>query len=235
MYSLRGHGHGTLRPVEHREAVRSDPIMPYLHRRPLVKVRHQRRCHCHCQLSLSGSVTTVSSWTLPSTHSPFLQFTLRYPLCKRDREQSIFFMSSTGQATSSFSHVQLIIDALTDYSKETGIDLSKYPIAVAFEQSNSSEAILQLFQQRESAFKEYRDGNRKLINCLSPAVRILQAFSGILGGVASLVRHTYHLVTLLTWSRQVPFPPANALLAGIDALLAVRPLNMYSNRLPCNA
>src|SRR6266566_5321156 len=108
-------------------------------------------------------------------------------------------MSSTEQATSSFSHAQLIVDALTDYSKETGIDLSKYPIAAAFEQSNSPEAILQLFRQRERAFKEYRDGNRRLINCLSPAVKVLQAFSGILGGVVSLVSHTCHLVTLLTW------------------------------------
>jgi hypothetical protein len=80
---------------------------------------------------------------------------------------------------------------LIDYSKQTGIDLSKYPIADVFEQSNSPEAILQLFQQRERAFKEYREGNPRLINCLSPAVNVLQAFSGILGGVASLVSQSY--------------------------------------------
>ena len=135
-------------------------------------------------------------------------------------------MSSTGQATSSTSNIQLIIDALADYYKMTGIDLSNNPFAAALEQSNSPETILQLLQGRERAFKEYRDGNRGLINRLSPAVEVLQAFSGILGEAVSLVSHTCHIVSLLTRPRQVPFPPANALLAGIDILLSVRLLNV---------
>ena len=101
-------------------------------------------------------------------------------------------MSLTGQATSSSSNAQLIISALADYSKETGIDLSNNPFATALEQSNSPEAILQLLQQREKAFKEYRDGNRSLINYLSPAIKVLQAFSGILGEAVSLVSYTFH-------------------------------------------
>ena len=99
-------------------------------------------------------------------------------------------MSYTVQATSSTSNVQLIIDALTDYAKITGIQLSENPFAAALEQSNSPDAILQLLQHRETAFKEYRDGNRKLISRLSPAVRVLQAFSGILGEAANLVSPT---------------------------------------------
>jgi fungal STAND N-terminal Goodbye domain len=134
-------------------------------------------------------------------------------------------MSSTGQATSSTSNIQLIIDALADYSKMTGIDLSNNPFAAALEQSNSPETIFQLLQGRERAFKEYRDGNRRLINCLSSAVEVLQAFLGILGEAVSLVSYTCHIVSLLTRSRQVTFPPANALLAGIDVLLSVRLLN----------
>ena len=99
-------------------------------------------------------------------------------------------MSLTGQATSPPSNVQLIIGALADYSKQTGIDLSNYPFAATLEQANSPEAILQLLQQREKAFKEYRDGNRRLINCLSPAVKVLQAFSGVMGEAVSLVTYT---------------------------------------------
>ena len=99
-------------------------------------------------------------------------------------------MSLTGLTSSSSSNVQLIIGALADYSKQTGIDLSNYPFATTLEQSNSIEAILQLLQQREKAFKEYRDGNRRLINCLSPAVKVLQAFSGILGEAVSLAPYT---------------------------------------------
>jgi len=112
-------------------------------------------------------------------------------------------MSSIGQATSP-STVQSIIDALADYTKVTGIDLSKNPFAVAIEQINSPEAILGLLQEREKAFKEYRDGNWRLISCLRPAVKVIQAFSGVLGGAI----------------RVGPFPLANALFAGIDILLA---------------
>ena len=100
-------------------------------------------------------------------------------------------MSLTGPATSSSSNAQLIIRALADYSKQTGIDISNNPFAITLEQSNSPEAILQLLQQREKAFKEYRDGNRRLINCLSPAVKVLQAFSGVMGEAVGLVSHIF--------------------------------------------
>jgi hypothetical protein len=105
---------------------------------------------------------------------------------------------STGQATSSTSNIQLIINAaLADYAKITGTDLSSNPFAAALEQSNSSEAILRLLQGREETFKEYRDGNRRLISCLSPAVKVLQAFSDILGEAVRLVSRTSHLVSPL--------------------------------------
>jgi fungal STAND N-terminal Goodbye domain len=107
-------------------------------------------------------------------------------------------MSSTGQATSSTSNLQLIINALADYAKITGVDLSTNPFADALKQSNSPDAILQLLQGREKAFKEYRDGNRRLINCLSPAVKVLQAFSGILGEGVNLVSHKCRLASRLT-------------------------------------
>jgi hypothetical protein len=109
-------------------------------------------------------------------------------------------MSSTGQATSSPSTVQSIIDALADYTNVTGIDLSKNPFAAAIELSNSPEAILELLQEREKAFKEYRDGKRRLISCLRPAVKVIQLFSGILGEAANGVSHTCHLATLLVIS-----------------------------------
>ena len=99
-------------------------------------------------------------------------------------------MSSTGQATpstSSNSNIQLITNALADYAKITGVDISKNPFAAAIEQSNTPEAILELLQEREKAFKEFRDNDRRLINYLNPAVKVIQAFSGILGEAVTLV------------------------------------------------
>ena len=107
-------------------------------------------------------------------------------------------MSSTGQATSSTDNVQLIIGALADYTKETGIDLSNNPFATKLEQQNSPEAILQLLEEREKAFKEYRHGKMRLINCLSPAVKVLHSFSDILSEVVGQVSRRCHLVSLLT-------------------------------------
>ena len=75
-------------------------------------------------------------------------------------------MTTTGQAASSTSNFQSIIDALANYAKITGIDLSDNAFAATLGQSNSFEDILQLLQGREKDFKEYRDGDRRLINCL---------------------------------------------------------------------
>ena len=104
-------------------------------------------------------------------------------------------MSSTVEATSSTSpatsSIQLITDALDTYAKITGIDLSKMPFAAAIEQANSPRAILELLQEQEKAFRDYREGNRRLISCLSPAVNVIQAFSGILGEAVTLVSLTY--------------------------------------------
>ena len=134
-------------------------------------------------------------------------------------------MSSTEQTTSSTSNFQLIINALANYTKITGIDLSKNLFAAAIEQSSSPEAILELLQGREKAFKEYRDGNRRLINCLTPAVDVLQAFSGILGGAVSLVSHTRNLMNPSdVTSRVVRFPSRQqmlCLLGSMSSLLYV--------------
>ena len=140
-------------------------------------------------------------------------------------------MSSTEQSTSCPSTVQSIIDALADYTKVSGVDLSKNSFAAAIENSNSLEDILELLQEREKAFKEFREENRRLISCLRPAVKVIQAFSCILGEAVSLVSHTCHPCSSfddLTF--QVPFSPAKALFAGIDTLLAVRTLNSLYNR-----
>jgi hypothetical protein len=106
-------------------------------------------------------------------------------------------MSSPEQATPSTSptsNIRLITDAFENYAKITGNDLSKNPFAAALEQSDSPEAILELLQEREKAFKEYREGSRRLINCLSPVVNVLQAFSGILGEAVGLVSHAAHTI-----------------------------------------
>jgi len=99
-------------------------------------------------------------------------------------------MSSTGHTTLSRSDLQSITDALGDYARRMGIDFSQNPFADELQRSNTPNAILELLQEREKAFINYRDGNRTLINCFSPAVRVLHVFSGKLGDAVSLVSCT---------------------------------------------
>ena len=131
-------------------------------------------------------------------------------------------MSSTRQAISSTSNFQLIIDALADYAKITGIDLSNNPFATTIKQSNSPEAVLQLLQERESAFKEYRDGDRRLISCLSPVVNVLQAFSGILGNAVNLVSFAYHPVDRI-FQRDLVRSPSHQQMSSSQALMFSSP------------
>jgi fungal STAND N-terminal Goodbye domain len=93
-------------------------------------------------------------------------------------------MSMTTASTSNF---RLILDALDDYTKQTGIDLTKNAFTESLQNCNSSDSVLQLLRDRAQAFKDYRDGNRKLINWLSPVVQVLHGFSAILGEAAGLV------------------------------------------------
>src|SRR6266478_16720 len=113
-------------------------------------------------------------------------------------------MSSSAQGTSSNSIFQLITNALADYVKQTGVNLTENPFLEKIERSDSPEAMLELLQDREKAFEEYRERGRRLITCISPAVKVLHAFSGIIGEAASLVSLAYDPVNRLTVASSGP-------------------------------
>lgn len=82
----------------------------------------------------------------------------------------------------SSSNLRLILDhSLEEYAKETGIDLTRNPFSTSLQACNSPDEILQLIQDKAKAFKEFRQGNRRLINWLKPVVQVIHAFSGALG------------------------------------------------------
>jgi len=103
-------------------------------------------------------------------------------------------MSSTENTTISPSNLQLIIDALGDYARRMGIDFAQNPFAEELQRTNTPNDILILLQERENAFIQYRNRNRTLINCFSPAVRVLQIFSAELGGAVGLVSSKIRLL-----------------------------------------
>ena len=99
-------------------------------------------------------------------------------------------------ATTSSPSFRLIIDAFDDYAKQVGEDLTKNPLADALRACDSPNAVLELLQEKAHAFKEYRDGDRKLIGCLKPVVQVVQGFSGIIGEAISLVSQIRRFLVL---------------------------------------
>ena len=98
-------------------------------------------------------------------------------------------------ATSSPSF-RLIIDAFDDYAKQVGEDLTKNPLADALRACDSPNAVLDLLQEKAHAFKEYREGDHKLIGCLKPVVQVVQGFSGFIGEAISFVSRIRRFVIL---------------------------------------
>jgi hypothetical protein len=99
-------------------------------------------------------------------------------------------MSSTANS----SNFQIIHASLSDYARQTGIDLATQPFAETLHNCNSADVILDILVDKAKQFQEYRNGNRKLIDCLKPVVQVLHAVSGILGEAAAIVSLANHLV-----------------------------------------
>lgn len=85
------------------------------------------------------------------------------------------------------SNFQLILDALDKYLEKTGINLQENPFADKVKNCDSPSTVLLLLEENLKAFKDYREENRKLIDCLNPVVQFVHAFSGILGEASGLV------------------------------------------------
>jgi hypothetical protein len=97
-------------------------------------------------------------------------------------------MSSTTLSSSSTSRFQIILNnALQDYTKRTGVDLTKYDIANQLERCGSPGEVLMLLRDKAKEFKEYRDGNRKLINWITQFIQFVLVFAGFLGEATSNV------------------------------------------------
>jgi hypothetical protein len=122
------------------------------------------------------------------------------------------------------SNFQLILDALDKYTEQTGISLKENPFADKVQGCDSPGSVLFLLQENVKVFKKYRDKNRKFIDCLSPVVQFVHAFSGIFGEAAALVSVEYYFRSLyfLLFFLQAPFQPAKLIFVGINGLFTVR-------------
>jgi hypothetical protein len=100
------------------------------------------------------------------------------------------------------SNLQSILDAADKYAQQTGINLKDNPFTEKVKDCDSPTAVLLLLQENLKAFKDYRDKDRKFIECVSPVVQFVHAFSGILGEAAGLVSRnlSYRSICFFTLS-----------------------------------
>ena len=97
---------------------------------------------------------------------------------------------STGNQTTdpSTSNFTAIFDAASrEYKSLTKKDLATHPLAAAIEGYNIPDSILNVFQKQASAFDKFRNGDDKLMECLTPIVNILFTISEHLGEGVGLV------------------------------------------------
>ena len=83
----------------------------------------------------------------------------------------------------------LFESALQDYEKQTGISLSRHPLAEQLQNCNSVDSVMAVLQQQAQAFTEFR-GSHQIMKSLKGVVSLLSALSATastLGGVISLV------------------------------------------------
>jgi hypothetical protein len=130
-------------------------------------------------------------------------------------------MSSSHISSPNFQSI--LNAALDSYARQTGIDLMKHPSIDKLQSCHGLEDVLELLQDREAAFEDYRNKRRKLINCLRPVVQVIHAFSGVLGEVGGLVSGSTLPASdiFLMPIHQVSFQPTKAIFVGIDVLLSV--------------
>ena len=77
---------------------------------------------------------------------------------------------------------QAILDkALADCCEQIGVEFDKHPFAGELRGRDSPDDVLKLLEVKANTFKVYRDGNRKLLNWLSPVVQIIHVLSSVLG------------------------------------------------------
>ena len=90
------------------------------------------------------------------------------------------------------SFQEILDKALADYREQLGVELDKHPFIDQLRGRDSPDGVLKLLEEKANAFKVYRDGNRKLIDWLSPVVQVIHVLSGVLGEAVSAINGMRH-------------------------------------------
>lgn len=119
------------------------------------------------------------------------------------------------------SNLRSVLDqSFDEYTKQTGVDLAKCDFAKKLETCDSLDEIVWLLNDKAKQFKEYRDGNRKLINCISPIAQTVHVFAGFLGEALSVVSPTALIPSLWLFNAQLGSPHLRPLKQSLLVLIS---------------
>ncbi|KAI9446073.1 ankyrin repeat-containing domain protein [Lactarius indigo] len=108
---------------------------------------------------------------------------------------------STTTDTSTFRAI--FDNALKEYEKKTGTNLTTHPLSDKLQTCDSPDAVLNVLQEHVRAYEESRNGDQRLTRLLDPTIHVLYLFSAALGEGVGLA-----------------FGPAKVIFAGFSVLLA---------------
>lgn len=100
--------------------------------------------------------------------------------------RSLSFSSHTIASSPSFQSV--FNAALDEYTKHTGNDLSNHPLSTKVESCRSPGDVLGVLQEQAKLFREFREGNKKLMKVIEPMVNVLYSLAGVFSDNIGLVR-----------------------------------------------
>jgi hypothetical protein len=100
--------------------------------------------------------------------------------------RSLSFASHTIASSPSFQSV--FNAALDEYAKHTGNDLVDHPLSIKIESCRSPGDVLVVLQEQAKVFREFREGNKKLMKVIEPTVNVLYSLSAVFSDNIGLVR-----------------------------------------------
>lgn len=99
-------------------------------------------------------------------------------------------MSFTRHTTTSSPSFQSVFNtALDEYTKHTGNDLANHPLSTKLDTCKSPSDVLGVLREQAKVFREFREGNKKLMKVMEPTINVLCSLSGVFADNIGLVRH----------------------------------------------
>jgi hypothetical protein len=98
-------------------------------------------------------------------------------------------LSFSSHTIAPFPSFQSIFNAaLDEYTKHTGNDLTNHPLSIKVESCRSAGDVLGVLQEQAKVFREFREGNKKLMKVIEPTANVLSLLSGVFSDNIGLVR-----------------------------------------------